>query len=753
MKKTIRMIIFISVILLSAIAFGESSESLKQDFPAWKVGLQLQEKSMHPIDYSGFQLAICIDQIDVSTVIPNHFSDDGRVCYFELTDEECKKLLENALPVRCGPNGSVLWASYDSSLFIQHDHTLVLLTQAKNRGAEDSCGSLLYILHNEGKYATINGDARWSSDGRYLFINERTHLEGIYDPYLIDTYTGEVFLIETDGKEKDPLLIPPYQYIETGRFSNTDLEFYYVLRVSAVDHNTMDILKKYDLRTGKVTECYRTSNSAVIDFCEIGNKNLIITESFSSDIKIIYLSKSEEKYIVSQEEVIEDAVSKKVNLIPISNNMVLMHFQHLYNYSCLVPISWGQAANDLVWYAIRDLTVGELQIITTEEFSRICETLTNEYLQNKRIIIPGTSTISSLSVDCEDPSNLLCVLRYVRNVPDTWHGMIEEVYGLISINLNSMNIKPLVSSLDYIGAFPDQKLYSQDIILEKNDNIYFYELAEKDDLNIFWDAQQSDELMSDGSIYTCSSGTYICNNIEDGIVLKAYDIETSGVKVTNNIVALEDGYRVITDFTPEEEHNERKYLVPEALSEERFNLFIGKMSKSQQKKMKSFYLFVSPDKLRERENADELIKCYPGVLEKNMHILKTDVKDTDLERIEMYFAEAGYTTNDFENDIVEVNVSRRNDSKKNYQIFYKFTSKTNKTLSRTDVLKMAGLCDKINSNIYYNLFKDTKESDETSIESKIVLDILQSRTKEIAEYSGAAEPPVRCGLSHLSGAC
>ena len=23
----------------------------------------------------------------------------------------------------------------------------------------------------------------------------------------------------------------------------------------------------------------------------------------------------------------------------------------------------------------------------------------------------------------------------------------------------------------------------------------------------------------------------------------------------------------------------------------------------------------------------------------------------------------------------------------------------------------------------------------------------------IAEYSGAAEPPVRCGLSHLSGAC
>lgn len=277
------MIIFVSFALCSFIPVIAESDHAKlvNEDPDSSFGLR--EISLQPDDYSGFRMALCVDQVNISTIKPDQLSDDGRVCYFDLTTEECKALLASAEPLSIGPDGAILWiTSEERTLMVQHGKTLVILMQAVNRGAKD-IALLLADELNEKRSSSyvVNGDVRWSMDGRYMFFNEPKKWYGlsydIDDPYLTDTVTGEIFYIETDGKSKQlTASSSEYQCIVCGRFSDNSLNFDYVLRQHSNDNKDSYWLKRYNLLSGEIETIYGSDSRRIMDFLEVNSANWFV---------------------------------------------------------------------------------------------------------------------------------------------------------------------------------------------------------------------------------------------------------------------------------------------------------------------------------------------------------------------------------------------------------------------------------------------------------------------------------------------
>ncbi len=96
---------------------------------------------------------------------------------------------------------------------------------------------------------------------------------------------------------------------------------------------------------------------------------------------------------------------------------------------------------------------------------------------------------------------------------------------------------------------------------------------------------------------------------------------------------------------------EKKYLIPSAITKERYDAFGEKMKKATKKKLSSNYALYEPEKLDSKKNKDEIIAMYPSVVEQPLYILKSDVKENGKKKVEEYFAEAGYTQEDYDLDM------------------------------------------------------------------------------------------------------
>ncbi|MBR4500911.1 MAG: hypothetical protein IKP22_03370 [Clostridia bacterium] len=137
--------------------------------------------------------------------------------------------------------------------------------------------------------------------------------------------------------------------------------------------------------------------------------------------------------------------------------------------------------------------------------------------------------------------------------------------------------------------------------------------------------------------YTTSGGEVTMNNY-------TYAIKNQTYQVTQR----DDG-SIRVDYSVGQ--IDRIYRIPLAITAERYKLFTENMSKSTVKKLASNYTLVDPAKLDSRDNKDELIAQYPSVTEQALYILRADTNATNKEKIEGYFAEGGYTEEDFEKDM------------------------------------------------------------------------------------------------------
>ena len=219
---------------------------------------------------------------------------------------------------------------------------------------------------------------------------------------------------------------------------------------------------------------------------------------------------------------------------------------------------------------------------------------------------------------------------------------------------------PIYSQQDTVDENPPEISYyegSSDPVIMENDDLLFtldpattrFQLQEKASGRV-WDSTPADaqqdsialtankDLLSSTLLvtYTTSGGEVTMNNNTYSMMNQTYDVrkqEDGSVRVDYSIGQIE-----------------RVFLIPTAITKERYTEFTDKMSKKSKKQVASNYSLYEPDKLDKKDNKDEIIAMYPSVTEQALYILKSGTSSTNKQKIEGYFAEAGYSQADFETD-------------------------------------------------------------------------------------------------------
>ena len=137
--------------------------------------------------------------------------------------------------------------------------------------------------------------------------------------------------------------------------------------------------------------------------------------------------------------------------------------------------------------------------------------------------------------------------------------------------------------------------------------------------------------------YTTNSGISELNNYTYSIENGSFDVEQ-----------LEDGTIKVVYSVGK---IERIYTIPQVITKERYDQFTDAMSKSNKKKVSTNYTLYEPSKLDSKANKDEIIAKYPSVTEQALYILKSDTNANGKAKLEEYFHGAGYTQEDYEEDL------------------------------------------------------------------------------------------------------
>ncbi|MBQ4074085.1 MAG: hypothetical protein IJD39_02640 [Clostridia bacterium] len=160
------------------------------------------------------------------------------------------------------------------------------------------------------------------------------------------------------------------------------------------------------------------------------------------------------------------------------------------------------------------------------------------------------------------------------------------------------------------------------------------ENADKDPLAI----SSNKEMMQSTFIvtYTTSGGNVDFNNFKYSIQNGNYEIiqqDDGSIRVNYAVGKIE-----------------KTYLIPTAITKVRYDEITSQMKKATVKKLSSNYSLYEPSKLDSKKNKDEIIALYPEVLNQPLYILKSGTSETNKKKIEGYFAEGGYSQEDFEID-------------------------------------------------------------------------------------------------------
>lgn len=136
--------------------------------------------------------------------------------------------------------------------------------------------------------------------------------------------------------------------------------------------------------------------------------------------------------------------------------------------------------------------------------------------------------------------------------------------------------------------------------------------------------------------YTTSGGEVELNNY-------TYSMQNQTYEVIRN----EDG-SVTVDYAIGK--IEKEYIIPTAITKDRWDEITGRMSKSNKKKVSSNYTPSDPAKLDKADNKADILALCPSAEDTFVYLLKSTATSDNKAMIEKCFQEAGYTREDFELD-------------------------------------------------------------------------------------------------------
>lgn len=125
------------------------------------------------------------------------------------------------------PDGKTELCAKAERLYIRHGDSVIPVTVNESRGVADTYGHLA-VLYDLGVHALGGEGAIWSPDGRYITLANCQYTmmrcDALYDPVLIDTRTGEMFLAATYNFDVETL-----GELQTGSVFSTDGRYLFVL--------------------------------------------------------------------------------------------------------------------------------------------------------------------------------------------------------------------------------------------------------------------------------------------------------------------------------------------------------------------------------------------------------------------------------------------------------------------------------------------------------------------------------------------
>lgn len=96
---------------------------------------------------------------------------------------------------------------------------------------------------------------------------------------------------------------------------------------------------------------------------------------------------------------------------------------------------------------------------------------------------------------------------------------------------------------------------------------------------------------------------------------------------------------------------ERIYVIPPVISEDRMKEFTAGMAQAERSLINAGYRLYNINALRRDDNKDELLALYPDLARRNLYVLANTTQEYQKAEYENYFAAAGYTYDDYLEDI------------------------------------------------------------------------------------------------------
>ena len=238
-------------------------------------------------------------------------------------------------------------------------------------------------------------------------------------------------------------------------------------------------------------------------------------------------------------------------------------------------------------------------------------------------------------LSCAIVLGLLAALTFFVIIP-LYAGEEESTLAAIDIIYYEGDSKPLTMENEYLSFELDATTTHFKVVDKATGQEWLSNPADADNDPVAVSANKETLQSTVIVTYSTSSGTVDLNNYKYSIANGNYEItqqEDGSIRVEYAIGKIE-----------------KVYMIPSAITKERYEAFTANMKSATKKKLSSNYTLYEPSKLDSKKNKDEIIALYPSVTEQALYILKSDTSENNKKKIEGYFEEGGYTAEDYEID-------------------------------------------------------------------------------------------------------
>lgn len=95
---------------------------------------------------------------------------------------------------------------------------------------------------------------------------------------------------------------------------------------------------------------------------------------------------------------------------------------------------------------------------------------------------------------------------------------------------------------------------------------------------------------------------------------------------------------------------EKEFIIPPVITDENFQKWLGAMDQQEANLVKEYYKKYDINKLGKKDDKEQLLANYPILADEVIWVLRDTTKDNLKKKFEIYFADAGYTLEDYQAD-------------------------------------------------------------------------------------------------------